>query len=503
MGRLWLKTSARASEASRGATGDDPKNVSSAAHESLRKPSDDNAEPGAWRGTGRLLCVAALLHLALSVTLYEVGRRGAWPAVVDASGVVVSVAPDAAMFREGAAGLSGALWAGEVRYWFGADYPFHVKLYSICFALFGPWLGYNVLGAEPLNALLYLAGVALAFRIGAEVFGRRAGQLAAVAVALWPSYLLHSTQFLKDSLFVAGFLALGLILVRWLTRNYSAAAALPACAAGALTVVVLWLTRGDWGMLLIATVVIGLLLLVVRQFREGRMLPANLAGAVLLLAAAASVPRIMPQALRLGRVNSPVEAVAQARRASQARANSGRAAGGAAPTTHEASRGPFLSGPAAYVGRMRRGVIAAFPDSGSNVDAGVNLDGMADLLRYLPRAAAVGFFAPFPDMWLSSGARVGSTGRRLAGLESVAMYAVEALALAGLWRGRRRLTVWLLSSVAAAGMTALGLVMANVGALYRLRFVFLSLLIIVAAGAVADALGRPARGPRGERSGAA
>lgn len=474
------------------------------AHESLHdKPADDDSGPGGRRGLGRLLCAAALLHLALSVALYEVGRRAVAPAAVDASGVVVAIAPDAAMFREGAAALSGALWAGELRYWFGADYPFHVKLYSVCFALFGPWLGYNVLGAEPLNALLYLASVALVFRIGAEVFGRRAGLLAAGAVALWPSYLFHSAQFLKDSLFVAGFLALVLILVRWLTRNYSAAAALPVCAAGALTLVVLWLTRGDWGMLLVATVLIGLLLLVVRQLRERRLLPANLAGALVLLVAAASVPRIMPQALRLGRVNSPVEAVAQARRASHARAGSGRAAGAAASTKHEASRGPFWSGPAAYVGRMRRGVIEAFPDSGSNVDAEVKLDGAGDLLRYLPRAAAVGFFAPFPSMWLTSGSRVGSTGRRLAGLESLAMYAVEALALAGLWRGRRRLAAWLLASVAAAGMTALGLVMANVGALYRLRFVFLSLLIIAAAGAVAGLLGRTALGPRGERGGAA
>jgi hypothetical protein len=70
------------------------------------------------------------------------------------------------------------------------------------------------------------------------------------------------------------------------------------------------------------------------------------------------------------------------------------------------------------------------------------------------------------------------------------MYAVEALAIIGLWRGRRRLPVWLLSAVAAMGMTALGLVVVNVGALYRLRYVFVVLLIVVAAGATADILSR-------------
>src|SRR5205085_12346137 len=69
---------------------------------------------------------------------------------------------------------------------------------------------------------------------------------------------------------------------------------------------------------------------------------------------------------------------------------------------------------------------------------------LTDLLRYLPRAAVVGFFAPFPSMWFASGRQVGSAGRLLGGLESLAMYVVEGLALLGLWRGRRQLSVWFL-----------------------------------------------------------
>ena len=77
------------------------------------------------------------------------------------------------------------------------------------------------------------------------------------------------------------------------------------------------------------------------------------------------------------------------------------------------------------------------------------------------------------------------------------MYAVEALALVGLWRGRGRLPVWLLASVAACGVTALGLVFVNVGALYRMRYVFMALLIIVAAGAAACWPGRQPDGSPG------
>ncbi|MCA1817296.1 MAG: hypothetical protein LC746_13055 [Acidobacteria bacterium] len=396
---------------------------------------------------------------------------------------------DAADVREDAAGLSGALRAGEVRYWLGADYAFHVKLYALCFALFGPWLGYNVIAAEPLNAFLYLASLAAVFRIGSAVFGGRAGLLAAVAFALWPSLLLHSTQLLKDPLFVAGFLALVLILVRLLTRTFSWAETSLTFAAGALVLTALWLTRRDWGALLVATVLIGAAALAVRQLREGRALTANIVCAALLVAAAVGVPRVMPNALKLG-----------ATRGVRAAADGGvlsRAGAPRVPTSGESRRGYVWSRAAARVGEIRRGLAEAFPNSGSDIDADVQIGDASDLLGYLPRAAAVGFFAPFPNMWLTSGQKAGAAGRRLAGIECVAMYAVEALALVGLWRGRRRLPVWLLATVAAVGVTALGLVVVNVGALYRMRYVFVALLIIVAAGAAAGSRGRQPNGSLG------
>jgi len=390
------------------------------------------------------------------------------------------VASDAADVRDDAAELSGALGAGEVRNWLGADYPLHVKLYALCFALTGPWLGYNVAAAETLNAFLYLASLAAAFGLGREVFDRRAGLLAAGAVALWPSFLLHSTQLLKDPLFVPGFLALVLILVRLLTRTCTWAGAFLASAAGALVLTALWLTRRNWGWLLIATVLTGALALAVRVVRERRAVAPNLVCAALLLVAAVGVPSVMPNALKLGAVRAPGKATRVVE------VNRERA-------SEESRDGYVWSRAAARVGEVRRALAGAFPGSGSDIDADVRIGDASDLLSYLPRAAVIGFFAPFPNMWLTTGKQAGAAGRLLAGVESLAMYAVEALALVGLWRGRRRLAVWLLASVASVGVTALGLVVVNVGALYRMRYGFLALLIIVAAGATADLFGMNAR----------
>jgi NADH:ubiquinone oxidoreductase subunit K len=129
-----------------------------------------------------------------------------------------------------------------------------------------------------------------------------------------------------------------------------------------------------------------------------------------------------------------------------------------------------------------------YPDSGSNIDSGVRLSGAGDLISYLPRATAIGLFAPFPDMWFARGSQVGLSGRLLVGLESLLMYAFECLAMYGLWLGRRRLSVWMLFSIALMGTIALGLVVANVGTLYRMRYVFLMLVVVIAAGGAAHAL---------------
>lgn len=420
----------------------------------------------ARRAVVRVLCAAAVLHLLLSVAVYVSGRAALLPATFDENGVAVSFASDGVRYRADAAGLSETLWRGELRAWATADRPFHVKLYSVCFALFGPVLGYSILGAEPLNSLLYLACVALVFCLGREVFGVRAGLLAACAVALWPSFLLHTTQLLKDPLFAALTLALVLVNVRWL-KPRTWAGAMGAAAAGGLVVTPLWLARSGMGAVTLSLVVLDALALGVWQLRERRLYAANVAGAALVFALTLAVPRLAHDALELGR--SPMS-VRWAEEHSEL-----------LEQEKQTNQKGFLSGAVASVRRVRRAFVEVYKDSGSNVDADVRIDSLTDLLFYLPRAAEVGFFAPFPNMWLASGKSVGRAGRLLGGFESLLMYAVEALALIALWRARKRLDVWLLFASAATGIVALGLVAVNVGTLYRLRYVFVMLLIVIAA----------------------
>jgi hypothetical protein len=231
--------------------------------------------------------------------------------------------------------------------------------------------------------------------------------------------------------------------------------------------VFIWLARDNMGELLIATVALGAALLIARQVRERQVHAANLVGMALAILVSVGVTQVVP---KFRKPDAP-------RRAALERP--------AAPPSN-----PWLR-VAARVGTVRQRFATEYPDSGSNLDSQVQLNSTADLIRYLPRAAAIGFFAPFPKMWFATGKQVGSGGRLLSGLETMAMYVVEGLAIVGLWgkgRGRQGFSVWFLALVAALGLISLGLVVVNVGALYRLRYIFLVLLIILAAAGAVQTL---------------
>lgn len=438
-----------------------------------------------------LLIVAALFHVIVAASIFGLGRYAILPGMFDENGIAVSFAPDGIELREETATLSEGLARGQLRDWLAARAPLHVKLYSLSFALLGPLFGPGIFSAEPINVLCYLAILSLVFRVGQEVFNRRAGLIAAAMVALWPSFLLHTTQLLKDPLFVMGMLAFIFVNTLFLSRSLSWRQALLSAVCGGLIALFTWVARGSMGELLIATVAVAGVTLVVRQFWERRIeagsatggtsstLPvAHFAGMALLIVLSVAVTKFVPQYQNPKPPFGPLEMSGQ-QSSFPNPPNGGQIT---APGSHNP-----LARFAARLGKTRQEFLLKFPASTSNVDSDVQLRSVMDVIRYLPRAAVIGFCAPFPRLWFVSGSEVGEAGRvgRFAsGLETIVMYVVEAFAIVGLYsgaRGSRRFSVWFLWWVAAMGLISLGLVVVNVGALYRLRYVFVILLITIAA----------------------
>ncbi len=123
--------------------------------------------------------------------------------------------------------------------------------------------------------------------------------------------------------------------------------------------------------------------------------------------------------------------------------------------------------------------------AGSDIDTDKHFSNRSDVFGDLPRATLIGLFAPFPNMWFAQGLLVGRTGRLLSGAEMLLTYVLITLAVIGVWRRRTQLSLWLLASTAILGVTALGLIVTNIGSLYRLRYPFWILIVILGSGGAA------------------
>src|SRR6185503_11113051 len=116
-------------------------------------------------GPTKLLLTAAVLHVGVTTAALGAGSLGLIPSTFDSNGVAVSFAQDAIEYREDAISLASLLTGGQFRDWFGSAYTPHIKIYSICFALFAPLTGNSTLAIEPITLLCYLGILAFVSKI--------------------------------------------------------------------------------------------------------------------------------------------------------------------------------------------------------------------------------------------------------------------------------------------------------------------------------------------------
>ena len=415
-----------------------------------------------------LLFAAALLHILVAAAVFTIGKYQLMPAQFRASGLG-EFASDCFPYQEEATELVDVLKNSGPVTWATWPTQLHVRLYSLPLAAVSRWMGFNILVIEPLNLLYYLAILTLVFKLGKEVFDYRAGLVAGTIVALWPSLLLHTTQLLRDPLLLVVVLILFLAMTRGLKRDYPWRRGMLVGIVAALSIVMIRIVRLPMWDLTGAMVGLFGVFLLARLLRDRRVLIGNIALAAIMIAAFVITPhfqsafrnqqhtkarrRVLPEQIQALPVGDQI--------------GIRRAGFGLEATDPERMGGP-----------------------GSVIDPDVHLKGRADIIRYLPRAAVIGFFAPFPNMWLKLGTEVGISGRIISGMETLFTYAIECFALAGLWRARKELAAWLLFAIVGMGAVALGLVVNNVGALYRLRYSFWILIVVLGAGGVTHLCGR-------------
>jgi putative peptidoglycan lipid II flippase len=429
--------------------------------------SPKKAKPSSvrWRIRFRfLILAAAILHLGVTDAVFAVGRFGLMPSQFDHNGLA-AFASDGYVYQTEILELCDVLKTQGMVAWATWPTQLHLRLYSLPLAALGSSSGFSILKIEPLNLIYYLAILGLLFKLGATVFNYRTGLIAAGTVAIWPSFVLHTTQLLRDPLLITAFLILMVAVVLCLKRDYPWIRGLLGGVAAATAIVLIRIVRLPMWSMLWATTAMAVLFLIIRLLRQHRYPIGNIIFALMMIAALLIAPHFQTafhnqQVVRRPRVIVPEEVQKLPLEEQIAARRQG------------------------FALRLDNSGQPVPSEAGSDIDRGVRFNGTADIIWHLPRALVVGVFAPFPNMWIGAGKQVGGSGRMLSGFETLLSYMIECLALFGLWQARRDISGWFVFLVITLGAVALGLVVANIGALYRLRYPFWALLIVFGAGGV-------------------
>jgi hypothetical protein len=136
----------------------------------------------------------------------------------------------------------------------------------------------------------------------------------------------------------------------------------------------------------------------------------------------------------------------------------------------------FLENKVYYLAQVRKG----FRLSGgrSIIDNDIGFGSVKDMLIYMPRAAQIVLLAPFPNQWLGEGSYPGNTlMRRISVFEMIVVYFVLLFLPYALWHWRKRIEIWIIFIFCIYIMCVLGLVICNIGSLYRTRYVYIMILV--------------------------
>ena len=128
------------------------------------------------------------------------------------------------------------------------------------------------------------------------------------------------------------------------------------------------------------------------------------------------------------------------------------------------------------VARVRASLIyhGKVANAQSNIDENIAPKNIIEVIQYLPRALNVALLAPFPSSWFSQL----SATRLLASAEMLIYYlCLPGLLLLLLYNSKP--AVWLSLYFSATYLTILGFTIANVGSLYRIRYAYLFVILML------------------------
>ncbi len=402
-----------------------------------------------------------LFHITFSILLSIIARSAVLSSLHNGQGLW-NFTLDSFAYHDEAVRLLELFRDGDYAGWWQSSPWWHVRWIGLSYAVLTP----DPLSYAPINGLTWAITIYCVYKIVNQLFPdrRRLAIVTALTFGLWPSYLLHTTQLLKDPLYIMGILlmfwgcidllsvrrtvssvfllSLG-VLIAYLNRTYILEPLI--CLSLLAAILELWQTRRAWGQAGLAILIIaGLGVYCYIQRPE---------------------IQIQPLSGQQGHIQPKPQPKAEIPTSSRNR------------NGHAVSK--LVEKGVGKISYLRERYIRIYPNAGTNIDTNVHFRSLADILAYIPRATLVGFLAPFPLHWFEDAKTAGRASRLVAGLEMVVWYVLLVGFLYFLVTGPVDLysRVWMLVyTLSLVLLTAL--VVTNMGALYRMRFVYLLPILI-------------------------
>jgi len=394
----------------------------------------------------KVLIIMGLIvfHIGLSAFMSLIARSSYFLQYHNGQGIW-NFAMDSSLYHAEALSLLDFLTQGDYSGWWGSSSFWHVKWIALSYAIFSP----DPLSFAPINALAWVMSIICVHQIAGTLFpgNHKLAFFSAIIFGFWPSYLLQTIQLLKDPFYVTGILMMVWGWVSLLTNKKGVVFSLLV----AFGVLLAYLNRAYIleSLLFLSLLALGLVLWRSRRSWAFALL-------AFILVCGLSMYALGRQGLNKQYVQIQDKTHAQI----QAEGRSSRLL-------------EWLKGRAQGIMHERDGYIAIYPNAGSNIDTDVRFFTFTDIIAYIPRAALIGFLAPFPSHWFEDAKTAGRPSRIFAGFEMLMWYLLMIGFLYCLATGSVGLQVriWLVVfSVSLVILTSL--VVTNIGALFRMRFVY-------------------------------
>jgi len=417
---------------------------------------------------GKTAFLLLLFHLSLSGLMYAIACSPYLASMHNGHGLW-NFSMDSFGYHQEALRLLTFLQSGDIASWWNGHSGWaQTKWIALTYFLFAPY----PIAFAPVNALTWLATVFVVHELARLLTpgNRNLAAFGTMFFALMPTYLLQTTQLLRDPLYILGVSVMLLGFVRFL------------CGRSGWQPVFFVAAGLQWALFFrpymqpIFVMLVFLVLATVFLRVPTMRLHASITAGILFLL-------LYWNPFMVNKVNM-VDPVSQGE-VSQGEVSQGEVSQG------EVSQGEgkrvassdtllrWLNRIARGFQTKRNGFYGNSPNAGSKVDADVRFVNWADILKYAPRALAIGLLAPFPSDWLKPAYTAGKGARLLAGAEMLLMYMLMVGFLLLLFNSflPLRLRIFLLIFAVSVPFL-LGMAVPNIGAIYRMRYAFLLPIIL-------------------------